>query len=320
MLHKFSLHTFDGSDRKENIYILNKNTKKNDKLSRLQEDEHLLQDNKSRDINIKDWPNVKSNDKRAIRNEITRKNSETHEKSNLAKYKLDKNDDTIDQSIIEQDKDNSMHMKKILDVWKDRYIDIDNIYKKIKKRTKSLPSDLSYHTGRMQKFIVIDKNDEAKEKNNKQLPFSKEEHNFSKNKLVDESYQSKEYLIDTPTYSNNETNSYDIDDILTDQMQKNKEKSKLVLPFSQRTNSMDNIEPDGTSRDDSPNKRVLKRVLKSNKVHKKHSHYEIELHSSQRSQNNISYVLAVGMTIGAVGMYVASQTVKRGLGLLRYIN
>ena len=82
----------------------------------------------------------------------------------------------------------------------------------------------------------------------------------------------------------------------------------------------DEPQPAGSSRGDSPNKRALERALNARKVRRQSNYYEIELAGQQGGGGNkLSYVLAVGATIGAVGAYVASQTVKRGLGLLRWI-
>lgn len=220
---------------------------------------------------------------------------------------------------INEHNDDSERIKKILNTWKDRYINIDHNYKEKPKRAKSLPTDLKQSLESIS-TIVIEKPEITSILFDKQISTSKEEPENSDNRFNNQPQYSKELLIIEPAHSDKDTNSYDIDNILNDPFDNERKKPKITNVFSQRSNSITDAELAVDSRDDSPNKKVLKRILKSNKVQKKNDYYEIELNSVQHTRNRLSYVVAVGMTMGAVGMYVASQTVKRGLGLLRYLN
>lgn len=217
--------------------------------------------------------------------------------------------------------DDPKQLKKLYNTWKDRYVNLNCDRAGIHQRAKSLPSDLQSHVSRNESVfnIFIDRKVD--------LLFDLNNYDFGcqikgdRKGYLGHPLPSKELLIIEPTHSDKDTVSFDIDNILAGQQNYDKNRSRLALAFSDHTNSLEDAKLIVESRDDSPNKKKLKHILKSNKVQTKSDYYEIELNGNhQRAGNTMSYVLAVGMTVGAVGVYVASQTVKKGLGLLKYMN
>lgn len=126
--------------------------------------------------------------------------------------------------------------------------------------------------------------------------------------------------MDEPIDNYKSSTSYNVDKIIHGIDSKSKPKSPLLLnPSKGEDNRNESLVIDN-NRDDSPNRRILMDALNVKNVQKKNDYYEIELNSTQHNTNNrMSYVLAVGVTIGAVGIYVASQTMKRGFQFLGYL-
>lgn len=131
---------------------------------------------------------------------------------------------------------------------------------------------------------------------------------------------SKEVSEDDLDHSDKNTNSYDIDHLVEIRPDEAIQQSKLILAFSRNSNSLYEAE-ESPSREDSPDKQRLKQIIKDSKIEKRKNYYEIDLNRSKnRHSSKLSYVFAFGITVGAVGFYVASQTLKKGLEIFRLIN
>lgn len=251
----------------------------------------LLINNRNGDVKINDYPNLvyivmKDN-----------KYADDHRQPNIV---LD-SDLPPKQSLIGSidkysDENQRFHMKP----------------KKLSKRAKSEPvnfrTTINYHHR-----LVVQKN----------TKFSLKKDFIYENDLLEDpepaQHKCKEILILEPTHSDKDTKSYDIDEILMDNMAYDNRMSKCGLAFSEQSDSMFEAEV-ANSRETSLNKRKLKYILKNNKVEQKNEYYEIEFNRDQsKTLHSLSYVLAVGMTVGAVGFYMASQTVQKSLRLLNYL-
>lgn len=231
---------------------------------------------------------------------------------------------TCVRKLIDQDKisseDEHECKRKLFSTWKSSSIDFNCVPREKCKRPKSLPQNLDRLANSDLTFIDSSKPCVKDLIIDEDLPIFNFSPNSAEDQFRGDDRCSKELEIGEQTHSDKDTNSYDLDDILDDNFEINKHKSRFALAFSHQSDSLYEAEL-AQSREDNHNKKNLKFIMKNNKVQRKNDYYEIELKNAQQnSRNSLSYVFAVGMTVGAVGFYVASQTVRKGLGLLTYIN
>ena len=145
-----------------------------------------------------------------------------------------------------------------------------------------------------------------------------QKHMRSKIQIIEEESLNSSFTLEDKNdfeYFWDSESSNELKAMLKNQTGSHKNEINLVS-LSISSNSLFNYTNTLNAQEEQINKEKLAKLLGTEDIKQNDKYYEVELDKQENKKGAVSYLLATGMTLGALGVYAVSKTITKGFGFL----